>query len=362
MTVTDRDIALLQEELKCLRDKLGTMVSTAGGYTDQLTSPGSSIYPDEYREGCGCIDVQTDDANPQDFCQTSSGLEGEVGVGDLVEQVYTPGSIQGAFMFDALNGVFYKGPTSEVWENRNTGLADATLEHGCMDVWWYRKNTPNEDNVILYTVGPGKVMVTKNSGRIGWQSRTPTPPTGYTAGQITFTQIVSDPFTQNAFYLLATDGLKTWLVRTADNFQNSTWTDLTGYNGVTTRVPIWMAVGGLGGGFIWISTWGDNKLRLLKVANGTTPEISSEYDMGTTSLFDMRNYFEVLSPSCPLDSTDVYLFGRASNPQGLGLSHIIKSTNEGVSWTVYENTWGLDWCGSLKFGLDNVIYSVRNSR
>lgn len=357
-----RDIALLQEELRCLREKLGMMVSQAGGYTDQLTSPGSSIYPDEYRENCGCIDVQVNDANPQDFCQTSGGTEGQIGVGDLVQDVYSPGDFQGLFEFDAVNGVFYKPPDSNTWQNRNTGLADTTLEHGCLDVWWYRKNTPTEDNAILYRVGTGKVLVSPTAGRVGWQDRTPTPPTGYTSGQITYKQIVSDPFTPNSFYLLATNGNKTWIVKTTDNFQSTAWLDLTSYNSVVTRIPIWMALKGNGANIIWVTTWGDDKLRALKLNNGNPITVSAEYDMGDASQWDVENYFETLSPVSQVDTNNVWFYGRASNPQSLGLSHIIRTTNDGSSWSVIENTWGLDWCGSLKVGFEGVLYAYRNLR
>lgn len=365
--VTPRDLALLQEELKCLREKMSTLLSTAGGYTDVITSPGSSVYPDEYRENCGCVDIDVYEGNPQEMCQTNAGTEGTTGIGDFAENVYQPGSIRGLFMFDAINGVFYKSPDSNTWENRNTGLASDTLEHGCLDVWWYRKNTPSDDNAILWRCGVGTVQTTSNAGRIDWKNRSPEPPAGYTLGQITFIQIVSDPFVQNTFYLLATaSGYRTWIVKTVDNGQSWTWLDLTAYNSVSSRFPIWMALSGNGANIIWVTTWGDGQLRVLKLNNGSSITISAEYDMGAASEWEVRNYFEVLSPATSPDSNSVWLYGRKSNPQGLGLSHVIRSDDNGSSWLIVENSWGLDWCGSMKLTLaqsgNRYLYAVRNPR
>lgn len=366
MPVNERDIALLQEELRCLREKMSMMVSQAGGYTDQLTSPGSSVYPDEYREDCGCIDVQVYGADPAGFCQTDGGRETETGVGDLVKDAYSPGDIQGLFMWDAVNGVFYKPPDSNTWENRNTGLATVALEHGCLDVWWYRKQTPTDDAAILYRVGTGKVMMTTNAGRIGWVDRTPTPPDGYTSGQITYIQIISDPFTQNVFYVLATDGSRTWIVKTTDNFQSTQWLDITEYNGVSLRIPLRMALKGNGAGVIWVTTWGDGELRAVKLNNGSPITVSSEYNFGATDRWFVDNYYEWMAPASQVDSNSVWFYGRASDPAGLGLSHIIRTDDDGSSWEVVENSWGMDWCGSFKVSLasggERNFYSVRNVR
>lgn len=361
--VTPRDLALLQEELKCLREKMSTLISTAGGYTDVLTSPGSSVYPDEYRENCSCVDVDVYSGNPLNICQTINGGEGQTNVGDIAEDIYQPGSIEGLFMFDAINGVFYLPPNSTLWDNRNTGLGTVSLEHGCKDVWWYRKNTPTEDNVILWRVGIGTVLTSLNAGRINWISRAPEPPTGYTLGQIRFTQILSDPFNQDKFFLVGTVGYTTYIWKTTDNGQSWEFFDLTPYNSVSQRFPIWMALSGNGGSSLWITTWGDGVLRLTSI-NTDTLAVGTEVSLGSATEWEARNYFEVWSPATALDSTSVWLFGRASNPSGL--AHIIRTDNNGSSWTVVENTWGLDWCGSLRVSLASSgqrnLYSVRNVR
>lgn len=364
MAISDRDFALLQEEVKCLRQKLSNTVGTSGGYTDVLTSPGSSVYPNSYTENCDCVNVVAEEPNATlGSCSTGDDATSDNNLGDMANSaVNTP--VGGLFAFDAHNGVFYLPPGSSTYQNRNTGLADTTLEHGCKDVWWYRKKSPNENYTILWIVGHAKVMRSATAGRSGWTAMTPSPPTGTTINNVVFKQIISDPYRQNVFWILAIDNSnqKTWVVSTVDDGVNWNWLDLTNYNSVAHRVGIWMAIGGPSGALLWVTTWGDDQLRVLKLNADNPPTISAEYSMGSATLWDVENFFEILSPAIAIDSNKVYLYGRATNPQNLGLGHIISSSNEGVSWSIVENTWADDWCGSIKIGLNDDVYAVRNVR
>lgn len=364
MAISDRDFALLQEEVKCLRQKLSNTVGTSGGYTDVLTSPGSSVYPNSYTENCDCVNVVAEEPDATlGSCSTGDDATSDNNLGDMADDIVnTP--VGGLFAFDADSGVFYLPPGSSTYQNRNTGLADTTLEHGCKDVWWYRKKSPNEDYTILWIVGRARVMRSDTAGRSGWTAMTPPPPTGTSINNVVFKQIISDPYKQNTFWILAVDTLhqKTWVVSTVDDGVNWNWFDLTNYNSVAHRVGIWMAIGGPAGALLWVTTWGDDQLRVLKLNADNPPTISAEYPMGSATLWDVENYFEILSPAVALDSNKVYLFGRATNPQGLGLCHIISSANEGVSWSMVENTWSDDWCGAIRIGLSDDVYAVRNLR
>jgi hypothetical protein len=363
MEITNRDWQLVQEELKCLRTKLSSTVGTSGGYTDVITSPGSSVYPDNYFEDCECVDIETFTPDPTlANCGVDEG--GDTSLGDFAGNVV----FGGLFEFDAINGVFYLPPDSSNWENRNTGLSDTRLSHGCKDLWWYRKKTLSEDNIILWRTSLATVLRSENAGRSSWNIKTPTPPTGVSISQINFKQIISDPFRQNTFYILAEEFVqkRTFLVRTQDDGVNWAWTELTTYNGVTQRKPIWMCTNGNGGNLIWVSTWGDNLLRVLKINNDPTPTISAEYSMGAASEWEAANYFETLSPISQVDTNTVWFYGRASNPQSLGLTHIMKTVDEGLNWVAVEQSWGDDWCGSMKVSLENggsrKVESVRNKR
>ena len=364
MPFSDRDIALMAEELKCLRNKLNSTINNAGGYADQIISPGSSVWPDSMFDNCSCVDVEVQNPSPTLPNCSVDNANDDVSLGDFANDTL----FNGNFVFDALNGVFYMAPDDFGYDNRNVGLTDVTLRHGCKDVWWYKKKTPSQDNVILWRVGEAKILRTENAGRLGWNIKTPDAPEGYSLSDITFKQIVSDPFRKNTFIVLAEIEVqkKTFLVKTEDDGVTWVWLELTTYNGVSQRLPIWMCINGNGGSLIWISTWGDNKLRLLKVNNDPAPTVSAEYDMGNASEWDMDNFFQTISPISQVDTNSVWFYGRASNPAGLGLTHIFRTDNDGGSFSAVEQSWGLDWCGSLKVSLasgsNRNLYSVRNTR
>lgn len=358
--VSERDFALLQEEVKCLRKKLGTTLNSAGGYADTLTSPGSSVYPNSYLENCGCVDVDTTTPDPLTACASQS--EGLTPLGDMGSLANV--TLGGVFLFDAKAGVLYKPADAENWENRNIGLADSSLEHGCVDVWWYRKATPAADNVILWRAGQSKILRSSNAGRTYWQVRTPPAPTGYDLGTIKFTQIQPDPFQINVFIALATNGGRTWLVRTDNDGQAWTWHDVTTYNGVTTRIPLRFE---FTKNYIWLTCWADGYLTAMKVTNDPVPTPSAEYPFNAATWWEVDNKFEYLAPATMVDTGSVWFYGRASNPMGFGLSHIVRADNDGTDWVATEQSFGDDWVGSMKITLaddsnNRQYYVIRNVR
>lgn len=349
MAQTDRDYRLLKEELDCLRKKFRNTVSTAGGYVDgSLTAPGSSLYPNSYYENCDCASVETIVPDPLDVCPAGVDSGEESSLGDLAENV----RIGGAFAFDALAGVFYKAPGESIWNSRNTGLSNTTLNHGVLDYWWYRKTTPKEENVILWTCGNGYIRKTKNAGINNWTSITPS-----NSSNVKFIQVESDPFNQNHFYVLGTTGNNTVIYKTTNDGTGWTSVDITNYNSAVIRKPIWMSVSSSN---IWITTWTDNKLALLKLSNSGTPAVTNEYNLGTTYEIDMYKKIFIAMPKCSLDDPNtVYVYGRIN--YSLGLAHIMKTINGGSDWTIVENSFGADWVGSLKIGIDNQISYIRNT-
>lgn len=367
---SDRDFALLQEEVKCLRKKISTLVSSSGGYVNgPLTAPDSSLYPDSYLSNCGCVDVETElpdplgICNPQDEGLTSLGDLGVV-ANDVVNNPYGY-----MIQFDNLCGVRFLDPSTENWENRNTGLSDVTLEHGCLDVWWYRKAVPNADNAILWRVGAAKILRSDNAGRTYWQVRTPDAPSGVSLSNIVFKQIASDPFNQNHFFVTAetnTAPYRTWIVKTTDDGQTWSWLEITTYNGVSQRRPIWLHQSGGGGPLLWVTTWADDNLTVVKINNDPTLTISAEYTFNAATWWEVENKFEILSPISAVDTSTIWFYGRATNPQSLGLSHIIKTTDDGLSWDAVEQGFGNDWVGGMKVGMAESgkrnFYHVRNKR
>jgi hypothetical protein len=371
MAVSERDLALLWEEVKCLRKKISGTVSTSGGYTDQLTSPGSSVYPNSYYDGCECIDKATIQPDPDTTCPTEAD-EGYTGLGDIA----TPPNFGDVFIFDAVSGVFALEKDSEAWENRNIGLVSTQLEHGCVDPWWYRKATANRNSVILWQCGAARLLRTPNSGKKYWQNRTPSdlPNSAEQLSDITFKQIMPNQFRQNEFITLVVyqDAETSWntaIARTRDDGITWSWTHLA-YDSADQVKGIWMTYGGNRGSLIYVTLWqeisGVGRLALMKLNNDDTITISSTYEMGNATYFEMSNYIYTASPYGPVDGTEIFVYGRMNNPQSLGLSHIIKSTNEGLDWSMIENTWDEDWCGSFKTsfksGSSRHYYSVRNLR
>lgn len=353
MAVSDLDYKLLQEELRCLSKRFKNTLSTAGGSVGPITSPGSSVYPNEYFQDCNCVSVETQTPNPVDVCPSDPELGG-VGLGDLGNSAQL-NKIGGVFSWDPVNGVFYKSPGEDIWENRNTGLSSTNLNHGTLDYWWYRKASPREENAVIWSCGDGFIRYSNNAGTYSWKDVTP-----FDSDDVQFIQIASDPFNQNYFYALATTGNNCLLYKTVDNGTNWTVTDLTDYNSVTKRIPIWLSVGSRAG-FLWITTWGDNKIRLLKVSNSESLTASEEFDLGACLEIDFYRKVFVAMPKCALDNPNIiYIYGRI-NDNNLGVCHILKTENSGTNWSVVENSFGSDWVGSLKIGIDNQISYIRNS-
>lgn len=363
MPVNEKDFALLQDEVKCLRKKFGSFLSTSGGYVNGPTTiPDSGVYPTETVANCGCAHTQI---VPSQFGSCPREEEpDDIPLGDFA----TPTNLGAFFIFSAVDGIYYKSPDEEDWISRNTGLSDLTLEHGAVDPWWFKKNTPNEDGVILWRVGDGKALRSPNAGKSNWDTRTPSLPTGVT--DVTFVQVAGDYFKVNKIYLLAKTNVapyRTWFVQSLDDGFNWTWLELTTYNGAASRLPIWMAVNGTTGALAWVTTWADNSLRLMKINNDDVPTISAEYTLGNATQWQMENKYFTASPACALDSTDeVWVYGRMNNPQSLGLTHVIKSSNAGTSFTSVKNDLDLDWVGSMRVGMGSGgsrnIYGVRNVR
>lgn len=375
MAVSDKDFALLQAEVKCLRKKVNSAVTTAGGSATILTSTGSSVYPNSYYNCTeACIQTIVSEPDPTTANCGSDGSDDDfIPPGDIANSLAEEGEYKdplwgGIFIFDRKLGAWFKANRNTTWESRNVGLTDPSLYHGIVDPWWFQKGSTLGKWATIWQVGEARILRSENGGTDSWLNVSPTPPTGISLSDITFTQIIADVYIKNRFYVMAINGARdrAWIVKTTDDGQNWTWLEITTYGSTSRRKPIWMAMSG--NNSIWITSYchyTGGSLRLMRVnADGLT--IGSELNLCDVWEVDVDNKFEILMPCTQVDTDEIWLYGRATNPLGLGLSHILYSSN-GTDFTVKENSWGLDWCGSLNVSLktsegDRNYYSVRNIR
>ncbi len=359
----EADLVLLQDELNCLKKKYQKTVTTSGGHMSSLTAPGSSVYPDEYYEECECDTPYVYQTYGTPPCPTSADA-GQGSLGDLGGKIVNPAEgrgIGGLFVFDAIRGVFYKAPDSELYENRNGGLEFDDLEHGIVDPWWWKKQDPSQDGVILWTCGRGYVRRSINSGKT-WTDVSPI----WGNRGIKYSQVIPDIFSQNTFYVVSGGYTGTYINihKTQDNGVN--WeTHEIRYQNVEDREPIWAELSGINANHLWLTTWCPYEAYELFKINTITFDIDYYKIVCGATYDDRRNHTIITHPHCPIDSTDLYLYGRMGTvfEEIDELSHIVKY--DGEEYTVIEDSWEYDWVGSLRTSLmnengDRNFYTVRN--
>lgn len=359
----EADLVLLQDELNCLKKKYQRTVTTSGGHMSSLTAPGSSVYPNEHYDECECDTPYVYQTYGVPPCPTSAD-GGQGGLGDLGGEIINPAKgkgIGGLFVFDAIRGVYYKAPDSELYENRNGGLEFDDLEHGIIDPWWWKKQDPSQDGVILWTCGRGYVRRSINSGK-SWTDVSPE----WGVRSIKYSQVIPDIFFENTFYVLGEDITKTYFVvhKTQDNGVNWESQEIQ-YNNIENRKIIWGALSGVRGEHLWITTWCPDEVFELFKINTTTFSIDYHKLVCGATYGDRENHTIIVYPHSPIDSTDVYLYGRMSKvfEEIEDIVHIVKY--DGESYEIIENSWGYDWVGSLKTSLmdgsgNRNYYTIRN--
>lgn len=372
MATTERDLELIQEELRCLRQRFRSTVSTAGGAIPDgsLSVPGSSVFPDSYFEDCECAGINVVNPDPIDICPpTENGLAALGDLAGVTEDDDEPLD-HGIYVFDAIVGVYYRDSDTDSWDSRNTGLSDITLNHGIVDAWWKSRTDGNSStSAILWTCGNGFVRRSVTGGLGGWTTVTPTS----TVSDLTYVQVYSDPFKKKRFYTVGFDEStrRSFLYKTEDDGQTWEEVELTTFNSATQRIPIWLTLSGNGGESIFLTTWHTDgstpRLDIVKITASTLAALTS-ISLGDTTKLEYDNIIYIGSPATALDDEAlVYIYGRMENPDGLGLAHIIKSEDGGATYSVEESSWGTDWAGSMVVSLedsggDHNYYAVRNSR
>lgn len=144
-----------------------------------------------------------------------------------------PGAMVAA---DGVLGAYWTLDSGGAWERRVTDLPGLACRDIIADPWWTtaaRKATSNPEEAILWAVGVGFVARSDNAGK-NWENitpnlGTPTAPAGDAvpdATDLTFTQIVGNPYILDEFIVMAefeptANDWRAWVVRTTDN--GATW-------------------------------------------------------------------------------------------------------------------------------------------
>ena len=372
MATTDRELQLIQEELRCLRQRFRNTVSTAGGHIDgSITVPGSSVFPNSSFADCTCVGVNTVNPDPPDICPpTETGITALGALAGVLEPEETEPLDHGFYVFDALLGVYFRDPETEEFDSRNTGLEDTTLEHGDKDPWWKsRTDGDAKSSAILWTVGNSFVRRSVTAGLGGWDDVTPNS----TVPNLTYLQVLGDPFQKRRFYLTGWNrsNNRAFIFKTNDDGQTWDETELTTFDSATERIPIWMALSGNGGSTVFLTSWYDNgsvaRLDLIEItASSLSPTTS--FDLGNATEQDYYDRIYVASPATSLDDEALlFLYGRMPDPDSLGMAHIVRSDDGGSSFAIEVNDWGLDWVGSIQVSMsdgsgNNNYYAIRNPR
>lgn len=121
-----------------------------------------------------------------------------------------------------------------------------------------------------------------------------------------------------------------------------------------------MSIGKLGSK-IWLTANDDSKLALMEYALPALTQ-TQVVNLGAATLADTVSQDYLCYPFVPYGFDDlIYVFGRMNNPDGLGNpAHIIRTDNGGTSFTLIEDSWGVDHCGALVIGADARTYAIRN--
>ena len=289
---------------------------------------------------------------------------GGAGAGETALALSTTGS---SFYFAQTTGVS--------WERRVNGLADpAHLGFVDMipDPWSEFKQGYNPNRIIIWGSGQGFLVRSEDTGQSwgdrtnfltapGWDGDAPVD-----ISEITFMRLVADIFTEDQIFMLAQ-----WQVggqwraavgKSTDGFEFS-WLDL---DTAAQARPLGMSLDRGNGATLWVTTWDSEPtgtINLNKI-NVSDLSLAATYSLGQASSAQVDAQIYYATPYNRLGQTDeVFVYGRMNNPQvNSGTVHVLLNDNAGAtgSYTVIENGWGQDLCGS--FGADEAgyYYAIRN--
>lgn len=265
---------------------------------------------------------------------------------------------------------YFADGAGQKWERRVNGLTNTQL--GLLDIvadpWSTFKQGYNPNKVIVWGCGRGFLVRSTDSGK-NWADRTSflTSPSGIVdIGQIDFIGLCPSIFTEDAMCLLAR-----WQVsgtyygavgKTIDGYEFN-WYQLTGSSEVR---PLGISQDKGNGQVVWITTWESQPTGTLYLNSITAPTmaVAGHYELGVTRIEEVDANAYYATPFNRIGYTgEVFIYGRMNNPQGLGTPvHVIYNASSGAtgSYTVLENRWGTDTCGSFLADENSYHYGIRN--
>ena len=118
---------------------------------------------------------------------------------------------------------------------------------------------------------------------------------------------------------------------------------------------LWMDTDSEDGSLLYITLWSGGNL-ILQVRRTSDFGLENSIILGECSRAELDNNTYSAKPFTPPFAKDeVYVYGRMNAPAGqVGIQHLIKSTDQGVTWQSVENSLGTSHINAFSAGWDNV--------
>lgn len=261
------------------------------------------------------------------------------------------------------------------WERRVTGLVDPDqlpLEDAIADPWSAFKQGYNVENIIVWGSGQGFLVRSRDTGK-NWTDRSsyldPGPMWPGETGSVASTKMLrleGDVFAEDRLYVLGVwreGGLYRGAVAKSEDGFDYDWFNITG----STQVrPLGMAIDKGNGATLYVTTWESEPTGTIYLRAYSVSDMSlvGRYELGEASIdeIDAQTYY-----ASPFNRrgqlNEVFVFGGMQAPQGFtGTVQVMVNTGAGAtgSWSVIENGWSPDICGSFGADGDGNYYAVRN--
>ena len=275
----------------------------------------------------------------------------------------------------SVSSFYYAPGVAQNWARRVNGLADPA-QLAFLDVvpdeWSNFKQGYNPERKILWGAGTGFLVRTEDTGK-DWKDRSdylkPTPAwpgeTELDLSDLTPFELKTDIFNENRLYVLARwqyTGSWHGAVAQSDDGYNYTWYNITGSAQIK---PLGMSIDRGNGGTLWITTWESDNVMYLRKYNTVDMSLVDQYSMGAATIGEINAQSKFSHPFNRLGQIDeVFVYGNMDQPQDFtGTCHVLRNASGGVtgSYTVVENTWGTDVCGTFGADQDGNYYAVRQS-
>lgn len=270
---------------------------------------------------------------------------------------------------------FEPGPT-QTWQRRVTGLADPA-QIGFLDVipdpWSSFKQGYSPEKTIVWGAGRGFLVRSVDSGTT-WKDRTGyvdapawAGETGTVINSVDLIRLQGDIFSENRLFILARwqygGNYHGAVYKTTDGFDFAAH-NITGSSQVR---PLGMSLDRGNGGTLYVTTWESEPTGTiyLRAYNTSDMTLSRRVSLGTASSAEIDAQSRYANPFNRLGAADeVYIYGNMDRPQGsTGTVHILKNIGGGAtgSYSVIENGWSTDACGTFGADENGNLYAVRQT-